>query len=111
MKKLFLLVMLGLGLSLGGCGKSEADKAKDAAEMQEIKVNRMAREFVSSHLKDPSSAQFRNQIGFCGEVNSKNSFGAYTGFKRFIATDKNLVIMQDNLSPHEFQAAWNQVCK
>ncbi|AVS91419.1 hypothetical protein C8246_05925 [Paracidovorax avenae] len=42
-------------------------------------------------LKDPNSAQFRdikykpNKGGWtmCGEVNAKNSFGAFTGFQRF----------------------------
>lgn len=39
---------------------------------------------IRKDLKDPDSAQFRNtaEIGAwgCAEVNSKNSFGAYTGF-------------------------------
>ena len=44
-------------------------------------------------LKDPYSAQFGNitayrraemgVYGVCGTVNSKNSFGAYTGYKMF----------------------------
>ncbi|RZF63828.1 hypothetical protein EWE75_14450 [Sphingomonas populi] len=46
-------------------------------------------------LKDADSAKFRNEFVnaldtgaqmLCGEVNSKNAFGAYTGFKRFIAS-------------------------
>ena len=39
-------------------------------------------------LKDPSSAQFRNvkvsDKTVCGEMNGKNSFGAYTGFEPFM---------------------------
>ena len=47
------------------------------------------------NLKDPDSAKFRNLFkyvnsrGFtvvCGEINSKNSYGAYAGFERFAAT-------------------------
>ena len=49
------------------------------------------RKLVTSSLKDPSSSQFRNEImksgWLCGEVNSKNSYGAYTGFTRFVALD------------------------
>lgn len=45
-------------------------------------------EAVANHLRDPSSAQFRNIRGtgesYCGEVNGKNGFGAYAGFRRFI---------------------------
>lgn len=46
-------------------------------------------------LKDPGAAQFRwlpivlrdgtAPIGYCAWVNGKNSYGAYTGFKRFFA--------------------------
>lgn len=41
---------------------------------------------ISAMMRDPDSTQFRNlkQSGFrmvCVEVNSKNGFGAYTGFK------------------------------
>lgn len=40
-------------------------------------------------LKDPGSAQFRktyvNGQYFCGEVNAKNSYGGYVGFRRFAA--------------------------
>ncbi|GGK53033.1 Sporulation related domain-containing protein [Pseudomonas koreensis] len=56
------------------------------------------KDMVASALKDPDSAKFQgvfmveNQaIGdthyglLCGEVNSRNSFGGYTGFRRFVA--------------------------
>jgi hypothetical protein len=52
------------------------------------------KEAVVGGFKDPLSAQFRGlrstlrqgQIVTCGEVNGKNSFGGYVGFKPFIAT-------------------------
>ncbi len=56
------------------------------------------KDMVASALKDPDSAKFQgvfmaeNQAigdthyGFlCGEVNSRNSFGGFTGFRRFVA--------------------------
>lgn len=46
-----------------------------------------ARYALKSTLKDPESAIFRrDQLtvnGYCGEINAKNSFGAFTGFTRF----------------------------
>lgn len=45
-------------------------------------------------LKDPDSLQVRNPVYkakgastwiMCGEYNAKNSYGGYTGFKRFMA--------------------------
>lgn len=49
----------------------------------------VAREIVSSALKDPSSAVFGDVWGMsstvaCGSVNAKNSFGAMAGRERFI---------------------------
>lgn len=43
---------------------------------------------VAAALRDPSSAEFRNlrtgSRASCGEVNGKNSLGAYAGFKPFV---------------------------
>ena len=44
-------------------------------------------------MKDPESTQFRDLVYFtgrdgdavCGEVNSRNTYGGYTGFSRFVA--------------------------
>jgi len=57
------------------CGKPEDDSDLKAA-------------FATSALKDPSSVQLRNvqanDNAICGEYNSKNSYGAYTGFEPFV---------------------------
>lgn len=54
-------------------------------------ATRGAREAVAYQLRDPASAQFRevftHQGNVCGQVNGKNGFGAYTGFKRFYVAD------------------------
>ena len=55
------------------------------------KIN-AAQEVVSSALKDPESAQFRNVVVLasgtvCGEVNGKNSMGGYTGFTGFYSLE------------------------
>lgn len=52
-----------------------------------------AQQAVAGSLKDPDSAKFRNvavkDFGslkvVCGEVNGKNSYGGYVGFKRFVS--------------------------
>lgn len=65
------------------------------------KVNK-AKNFIAYSLKDPVSAMFRNiklfqvkHIGgidtfICGEVNAKNSFGGYVGFKTFITYNSRM---------------------
>jgi len=99
-------------VAFGGKEDKRTDRARDA-EMTEIKLQRLAREFVTANLKDPDSAKFRNQKGVCGEVNAKNSFGGYAGFVRFIAGGKDLVIMENNpaLAPGAFKESWDRFCK
>jgi len=68
------LAITALALAVTGCG-GDIDRARTS---------------VASHLKDPDSAKFRNErqvsdVAFCGEVNGKNMFGAYSGFAQFLA--------------------------
>ena len=49
-----------------------------------------ARAAIQSKLRDPESAQFRNErissTGvLCGEVNAKNGMGGYVGFRKFFS--------------------------
>jgi len=72
---------------------------------------------LTKNFKDPESARFRNvflsQIDVpvvCGEVNGKNSYGAYTGYKKYYATDtENFSGLDDNSS--EFLFIWNNYCQ
>lgn len=54
---------------------------------------------VKSELKDPESAQFQNLEEYgsivCGEVNAKNSYGGYSGFKPFIVHGVQVAIAED----------------
>ncbi|WGL54589.1 hypothetical protein [Kluyvera intermedia] len=83
MKKVMFLIALCV---LAGC-KPGADKAISIGQKE-----------VSAVMKDPDSAKFRN-VKFiqkdeaddgtvngyvCGEINSKNSYGAYAGFSPFM---------------------------
>ena len=75
-------------------------------------------EVIKNRLKDVDSAKFRN-IYFnrgklnlpatCGQVNSKNSFGSYTGYKRFIFAGKNFVFIESDVS--DFHNLWNKLCE
>lgn len=69
-------------------GKSEQDAIASAQKA------------VADSLKDPESARFRNVKVkpyleghiVCGEVNGKNSYGAYVGFRPFAASPTAAVI-------------------
>ena len=95
-----------------GCGESEAQKEA----LIRVNIQAMSEKSVLSKLKDPSSAQFQNQRvsakgAACGEVNSKNSFGGYTGFKRYIFAGKDLTVFEADMAPGEFETSWDQICK
>ncbi|EBI1835244.1 hypothetical protein FK088_23680 [Salmonella enterica] len=93
-----------------------------------------AKKQVKTLLKDPSSAQF-DSVEFhpsdepgekphgavCGKVNSKNSFGAYTGYKRFVmgintkdgVTYRSGVQMEDGspLMSGVYDMLWKDKCE
>lgn len=84
--------------------------SSQSEQSKRIQVQTDSRIALKNFLKDSDSAEIRNHNGNCGEVNSKNSFGGYTGFKRFIASPTIVAVEGENMNPEEFQKAWNQVC-
>lgn len=59
------------------------------------------RKIVSAQLKDPASAQFREErisrLGWlCGELNTKNGMGGYVGFKRYMVAVSGEAYLQDH---------------
>lgn len=94
--------------------KAEEEAVKEAQRQERDRIigieveSKMA---LMNFLKDPNSAEVRNQNGNCGEVNSKNGFGGYTGFKRYIASPTVVAIDGENMSSSEFESAWNKVCQ
>ncbi len=72
----------------------------------------LAMQAVRDQMKDPESAKFRNltssrNSNVCGEVNAKNSYGGYVGFKRFLALN-GVVFMDDGGSG--FIDLWMKIC-
>jgi len=79
-------------------------------------IIKKAKDAVRYHLKDPSSARFRNvrltAYAVCGEVNSKNSFGAMTGFIPFMSGGgTENTFFPSNFAKGEFEKTWNQACR
>ncbi|OJU74914.1 MAG: hypothetical protein BGN93_01395 [Acinetobacter sp. 39-4] len=79
-----------------------------------------AQEQIKQSAKDPSSVQFRGEqlhektkygAVACGQVNAKNSFGAYTGYKGFVATENDMTIYIENgANAKKFASKWNELC-
>lgn len=103
-------------------GKQHADTAKifSSPTMQDMyKIT--SQRTLASRLKDPDSAQFKN-VYFnkaiidgkptpmvCGEVNSKNGFGAYTGYQGFIASGSSFAFLESEAA--DFADSWNTFCE
>ena len=67
---------------------------------------------VKNTLKDPDSAQFQNIEGYCGEVNAKNSYGGYIGFKKFyISNDMPIFYDEDADDTLSFSRGWFAHCE
>lgn len=105
-----LLVALGVGIMMG-MPKSNTTPPEKSERVKAIEQQASSSIALKKFLKDPDSAEVRNHKGNCGEVNSKNSFGGYTGFKRFIASPAVVVIEGENMPSDEFQKTWEQVCR
>lgn len=105
---LVILAIIGWGIH---AFLNREESPEEKAEKMYLRMITSAEIAVSSVLKDPYSAVYRNQRGFCGEVNSKNSFGAYTGYVRYIAPKPDLIVLESNMDQSEFEEVWNKLCK
>lgn len=84
--KIRAIVAAGVVLALAGCADPIVKKAQEE---------------VAAELSDPASAQFRQvrvikQVGgteaVCGEINAKNAYGGYVGFKDFAYHDGEIFL-------------------
>ncbi|WNJ77742.1 hypothetical protein RJE46_13980 [Cedecea neteri] len=71
-----------------------------------------ARAYVEKIMKDPDSAKFSGEYvsgkgSVCGYVNGKNSFGAYTGNKKYVVIGTT-AYLDDGGS--EFSPLWQENC-
>jgi len=78
--------------------EAAARHAAEASSRADEEALAQLREKLLSTLNDPASAQFRNLTlrsngtVLCGDVNAKNGFGGYVGFRPFIAVPEGAAI-------------------
>ncbi|MRW86650.1 hypothetical protein GJ698_21495 [Pseudoduganella sp. FT26W] len=107
-----LAITMALMLVLAACGKTAAQKQQEEAAT----LTTLGEKYVKEKILEPNQAQFRNQfIGKggapCGEVNAKDAFGGYIGYQRYISVARDLTLLAQDVSPAEFEAQWQQLCK
>lgn len=105
---LIMLAIIGWGIH---AFLNREESPEEKLEKMQLRMITSAEIAVSSLLKDPYSAVYRNQKGYCGEVNSKNSFGAYTGYVRYVVFGQKDVAFEANMDQSEFEEVWNKLCK
>lgn len=80
--------------------KAESDEKQLAEEQRKVDTIQTTRLklLTTQPMKDPSSVQFQNtklntaKTALCGQINAKNSFGGYVGFRDFITTEMEVFI-------------------
>jgi hypothetical protein len=75
----------------------------------------VAHERLKDVLKDPESARFRGDFrgkdgAICGFVNSKNSYGGYVGFHRYVVQPDNILIEGDASQAWMMDSRWLDYC-
>lgn len=79
-----LITILSVAFSIAAMAQTVTD---DSDKNIEPAVMTAAVKAISDQMRDPQSSQFRNLYiidnSLCGEVNSKNGFGAYVGYTPF----------------------------
>jgi hypothetical protein len=107
-----LAITIAALLALTACGKTAEQKQHEEATA----LTTLGEKYVREKVLEPAQAQFRNQfIGKggapCGEVNAKDAFGGYIGFQRYISVARDLTLLAQDVSPAEFEAQWQQLCR
>lgn len=114
-----LLGVVLLLVVVGACSQDpiEEERAKSAPPSDRILIQN-AQEAIRQTLRDPASAEFRNdgvrivadsQRIVCGEVNSKNGFGGYAGFQRYISTGR-AAFVESQMQAESFALTWKTLC-
>ena len=118
MNKIIAVALLSVVFSANALAGPEDsyDRTTDAKKIGWMDRGKQA---AKAKLKDPSSAKFRNVYFHrgadnipmtCGEVNSKNSFGGYGGYQKFVSAGKpEVTFLQEQVA--DFSNVWNRFCR
>jgi hypothetical protein len=105
-------------------GSQLAEIERDAGFREDIKAGKyegfvsFTKEALIRSFKDPGAVQFRGVFisgkampVLCGEVNGKNSYGAYVGFRRFYSTGKAMLTeVEPARDAFVFERMWPTMC-
>lgn len=113
------ILIVGLGFLVTCAGGSDPDEPAPVNTAQQDSLWKIkAEEDVRASLKDGGSAEFRGVYisrregapFVCGEVNSKNSFGGYGGFQRFIYAGSLGAVLEEQVEDGGMDEVWRKFC-
>jgi hypothetical protein len=98
-------------------GKRAAQEQADRESNTKYTLLAAAERAIKERLKDADSAQFRNEsvhkngkgLIVCGEVNAKNGFGGFSGFKHFVSMGTDTTTFLEDQT-RGFGKVWNGFC-
>lgn len=106
--------------SPSGVSTSQEPKPLRAEENKAGVMLFYTQQMIKKNAKDPSSVEFRGETIInesedgavaCAQYNAKNSFGAYVGYKSFVAVESTQKVYYENgENPREFAKYWNKHC-
>lgn len=115
----FTSSLIAAALLIAACAQYESIEVAPVTRAERAQIERI----TADQLKDPGAAQFRNiqrvnatltdqtrQNYVCGEVNGKNLYGAYTGFKVFRGKFIGDRFFLDIITNHETDAIYRMGC-
>jgi len=89
-------------------------EAQPSHDPEVVKV--VGRRAVSERLREPGSAEFRNETvngaNTCGEVKGRNGFGGMGNWEQYAANaPAEIAFLESDVSTHEeWVEVWNEVC-
>lgn len=87
-------IALAILLAFPGLSYSAGDGWPTLENSKSSEISQILKKAITYNFKDPDSSLFRlvklSKDGYfsCGEVNAKNSYGAYSGYRKFLASPK-----------------------
>jgi len=112
------LVLLACGQSASGGKGTETNRgdALGGVPMEVQTAVALGQTRLESSLKDAPTAKFQNRfvsragdgLVYCGEVNARNGFGGYNGYRHFIVGPNDPVVIDGEAQA--FDLAWSGEC-
>lgn len=94
-------------------------KAESPISSEHAPLVKKALDAITRDLKDPFSVRYRDVYlskppgggdVICGELNAKNSYGGYNGFKRFYSDGVRTGLDDREQERHVFDLVWHDLC-